>query len=74
MKKQIFNINLDIEKLPDGYYVATSKDVPGLVAQGKTFEEVVEIAEDIAKVLLKKNTKSPKLANGRIFYPISVAV
>jgi len=49
MKKQVFNINLDIEKLPEGYYLATSKDIQGLVAQAKTFEEVITIAEDLAK-------------------------
>ncbi len=36
---------MEIEKLPKGYYVATSKDVQGLVAQAKTFEKTVEIAD-----------------------------
>ena len=51
MKKGIY-ITLDIEKLPEGYYVATSRDVQGLVAEGKTFEKTVEIAEDVARVLI----------------------
>ena len=34
MKKSIY-ITLDIEKLAEGYYVATSRDVQGLVAQAK---------------------------------------
>ncbi|MBI5798885.1 MAG: type II toxin-antitoxin system HicB family antitoxin [Candidatus Yonathbacteria bacterium] len=50
MKKGIY-ITLDIEKLPEGYYVATSRDVQGLVAQAKTFEKTIEIAEDIARTL-----------------------
>lgn len=33
--KQIKHIILDIEKLPEGYCLATSKDVQGLVAQNK---------------------------------------
>jgi predicted RNase H-like HicB family nuclease len=33
MEKQI---NIHIEKLPEGYYLATSDDVQGLVVQGKT--------------------------------------
>lgn len=50
MKKGIY-ITLDIEKLPEGYYVATSRDVQGLVAQAKTFEKTIEIAQNIATTL-----------------------
>ncbi|WP_436467411.1 type II toxin-antitoxin system HicB family antitoxin, partial [Escherichia coli] len=42
-------VNLHIEKLPEGVYLATSDDVPGLVAQGRTIAETIEIARDIAK-------------------------
>ena len=51
MKKDIY-ITLDIEKLPEGSYVATSRDVQGLVAEGKTFEKTIEIAEDVARILI----------------------
>jgi predicted RNase H-like HicB family nuclease len=44
---------LHIEKLPEGFYLATSDDIPGLVAQGRTIAETVEIARDIAKKLLE---------------------
>ncbi len=42
-------INLHIEKLPEGVYLATSKDVPGLVAQANTIADTIEIAKDVAK-------------------------
>ena len=29
-------VNLHIEKLPEGVYLASSDDIPGLVAQGRT--------------------------------------
>lgn len=45
--------NLPIEKLPEGFYLATSDDIPGLVAQGRTITETVEIARDVAKKLLE---------------------
>ncbi|HEY9834331.1 MAG TPA: hypothetical protein V6D26_27510 [Stenomitos sp.] len=32
-------INLKIEKLPEGLYLATSEDLPWLVAQGQTIAE-----------------------------------
>ena len=45
--------NLHIEKLPEGVYLATSDDIPGLVAQGRTITETIEIARDVAKKLLQ---------------------
>ena len=45
--------NLHIEKLPEGFYLATSDDIPGLVAQGRTVAETIEIARDIAKKLIE---------------------
>lgn len=44
-------INLHIEKLPEGVYLATSDSIQGLVAQGRTISETIEIAKDIAKKL-----------------------
>lgn len=43
---------LHIERLPEGVYLATSDDIPGLVAQGRTITETLEIARDVAKKLL----------------------
>lgn len=49
-------VNIHIEKLPEGVYLATSDEVPGLVAQGRTVAETVEIARDIAKKLIEAQT------------------
>lgn len=46
-------VNLHIEKLPEGVYLATSDEVPGLVAQGRTITETLEIARDVAKKLME---------------------
>ena len=46
-------IKLHVEKLPEGVYLATSEDLPGLVAQGRTFDEALEIARDVARKLLE---------------------
>ncbi len=42
-------IRLTLEPLPEGGFVATSEDVPGLIAQGRTIAETVEIAQDVAR-------------------------
>ena len=46
-------VNIRIEKLPEGVYLATSDDLPGLVAQGQTVAETIEIARDVARILLE---------------------
>ena len=48
-------VNLHIEYLPEGVYLATSDDVPGLVAQGRTIAETLEIARDVAKKLFEES-------------------
>jgi predicted RNase H-like HicB family nuclease len=46
-------INIHIEKLPEGVYLATSDDIQGLVAQGRTATEALEIARDVARKLIE---------------------
>jgi predicted RNase H-like HicB family nuclease len=46
-------VNLHIEKLPEGLYLATSDTIQGLVAQGRTIAETIEIAKDVAKKLIE---------------------
>ena len=50
-------VNLHIEKLPEGVYLATFDEIPGLVAQGRTVTETLEIARDVAKKLLEAQTE-----------------
>ena len=42
-------IRLHVEALAEGGYVATSPDVPGLVAQGRSITETTEIAQGLAR-------------------------
>ncbi|TSA31422.1 MAG: DUF1902 domain-containing protein [Porphyromonadaceae bacterium] len=51
-------INLHIQRLPEGFYLATSDTVQGLVAQGRTYSETIEIARDIAKKLIEAQEDS----------------
>lgn len=46
-------IKLHIEKLPEGLYLATSESIQGLIAQGRTISETIEIARDVAKKLIE---------------------
>ena len=42
-------IRLHVEPLAEGGYVATSPDVPGLVAEGRSIVEAAEIAQGLAR-------------------------
>src|SRR3989338_6642191 len=47
-------IPIDVKKLRSGDYLATSRALRGLVAQGRTVAETIEIAqEDVAKKLIE---------------------
>lgn len=46
-------IRLHIEVLDEGGYLATSPDVPGLVAEGRSLIEVTTIAQDVARKLVE---------------------
>jgi predicted RNase H-like HicB family nuclease len=47
------SIMIHIEKLPEGFYLATSESLQGLVAQGRTVAETLEIARDVARKLIE---------------------
>ena len=68
-------IRIHIEKLPEGVYLATSDDVQGLVAQGRTVSETIEIARDVARKLIEAQTELnlPKIEE-RFDYPLVVSV
>lgn len=51
MKELLLTIH--VEALPEGGFLATSEDLPGLVAQGRTVAETLEIAQDVARKLVE---------------------
>ena len=46
-------VRLHVEPLEEGGYLATSEVLPGLVAQGRTVSETLEIAQDVARKLVE---------------------
>jgi predicted RNase H-like HicB family nuclease len=46
-------LNVHLEPLPEGGFLATSDELPGLVAQGRTAAETLEIAQDVARKLIE---------------------
>ena len=65
MNELILSVN--IEPLEEGGYLATSNDLQGLIAQGRTMAETIEIAQDVARKLIESYLEHgdplpPKLA------------
>jgi predicted RNase H-like HicB family nuclease len=46
-------IRIQVEELLEGLFLATSDELPGLVAQGRTVAEALEIARDVARKLIE---------------------
>ena len=46
-------LNVKMEALEEGGFVATSRDLPGLVVQGRTRAETLELAQANARILME---------------------
>ncbi len=73
---------IQIEALPEGGFLATSNELPGLVAQGRTAAEALEIAQDVARKLIESYQehgdelppalKKASTVNGDVKIPVSI--
>ena len=50
-----FLVPVSIEGLKEGGYLATSSTLQGLIAQGRTIAETLEIAEDVARKIIESS-------------------
>jgi predicted RNase H-like HicB family nuclease len=71
-------IHIHVEQLPEGLFLATSDELSGLVAQGRTVAEALDIARDVARKLIEARRERdglPELptATDRRDYTIVVA-
>ncbi len=77
-------VSIKIEKLDEGGYLATSDNLQGLIAQGRTIAETMEIAQDVARKLIESyiehgdplpiEIKSVKKILLNMKIPVSVAI
>jgi len=75
-------LDIHVEALPEGGFLATSTELPGLVAQGRTLAETLEIAQDVARKLVESYVehgdelpaalRSAVPAGGDVRIPVSV--
>ncbi len=80
MKEVLLNVH--VEPLAEGGFLATSDDLPGLVAQGRTLAETLEIAQDVAVGLVESylergdalppTLRGAQAAQGEVRIPIAL--
>ena len=47
-----YRLRIKIKQVEDGYYLATSNDLPGLVVQERSVDETIESAVNVAQELI----------------------
>ncbi len=52
-------IEIHVERLPEGVYLATSRDLPGLTVEAETYEEARRVAPDVAIDLIEVERGAP---------------
>jgi len=66
-------VPVSIKSLEEGGYLATSSVLQGLIAQGRTIAETLEIAEDVARKIIESriahNKPIPKILLSRQSHP-----
>jgi predicted RNase H-like HicB family nuclease len=72
-------IRLHVEPLEEGGYLASSPDVPGLLAEGRSIAEVAEIARDVARKIAESciehgDPLPPALSGARNSMPIDLTI
>jgi predicted RNase H-like HicB family nuclease len=75
-------LHIKIKKLKEGGYLATSDTIQGLIAQGRTIAETIEIAQDVGRKIIEscishgdplpKSLKSPKAKIENLQIPVNV--
>jgi predicted RNase H-like HicB family nuclease len=54
-----WTIEIHVQRLPEGVYLATSADVPGLTVEAESREEALRIAPQVALDLVEEECGGP---------------
>ena len=58
-KDRLATITVVVRRLPEGVWLATSDDLPGLIVETKTREEAIDLSPELALELLSENGERP---------------
>ena len=61
-------ITLVVRRLPEGVWLATSDDLPGLIVETETREEAIDLSPELALELLNESGERSDLARPRFVF------
>jgi predicted RNase H-like HicB family nuclease len=61
-------ITVVVRRLPEGVWLATSDDLPGLIVETKTREEAIDLSSELALELLNENGVRPDRPSPRFVF------
>ena len=61
-------ITVVVRRLPEGVWLATSDDLPGLIVETKTREEAIDLSPELALELLNENGARSDRARPRFVF------
>jgi predicted RNase H-like HicB family nuclease len=65
-KDSALTITVVVRRLPEGVWLATSDDLPGLIVETETREEAIDLSPELALELLNENGERSDRARPRI--------
>ena len=73
-RSDMYQIRINIEELPEGLWLGTSPDLPGLIVQAESPERVIELAPAIAADLIAVMRETGQELPPRLIPPVSASV
>jgi predicted RNase H-like HicB family nuclease len=61
-------ITVVVRRLPEGVWLATSDDLPGLIVETDTREEAIDLSPELALDLLREEGRQPEKAHPRFVF------
>lgn len=61
-------ITVVVRRLPEGVWLATSDDLPGLIVETDTREQAIDLSPQLALELLKEEGEQPEKADPRFVF------
>ena len=70
-KDGVETITVVVRRLPEGVWLATSDDLPGLIVETETREEAIDLSPALALELLKENGERPTRTRPKFVFVFS---
>lgn len=67
-KDRVATIRVTVRRLPEGVWLATSDDLPGLIVETGTREEAIDLSPELALELLDEGEARPEKDRPRFVF------